>query len=146
MGKLQIEKHIKREIMVSDCRLLSGCIYLLTASVGRQDMELNSADVLQTISETLKNVLEVCLIPADRLWTFAPKKHLDALLSTYEEILRLLTTLASDTGLPETTLIKFEATMLSRTSWLVFLDEVSGSRVPTAPFNVISITFYKRSH
>jgi cohesin loading factor subunit SCC2 len=111
MGKLQIEKHIKRDLMVSDCRLLSGCIYLLIASVARQDMELHSADVLRSISEALKNVLEVCLTPENRLWKFAAKKHVDALLLTYEQILRLLTTLASDIGLPETMLIKFEASM-----------------------------------
>ncbi|OBT60313.1 hypothetical protein VE03_10221 [Pseudogymnoascus sp. 23342-1-I1] len=111
MGKLQIEEHIRREMMVSACRLLSGCIYLLIASVDHQDVELHSADVLQTISEALKNVLEATLIPADRLWKFAPTKHADALLSTYEQILRLLTTRASDIGLPEATLIQLEATM-----------------------------------
>jgi cohesin loading factor subunit SCC2 len=110
MGKLQIEKHIRREMMVSACRLLSGCIYLLIASVGHQDIELYSADVLQTISEALKNVLEVTLISADRL-CFVGTKHADALLSTYEQILRLLTARASDIGLPEATLIQFEATM-----------------------------------
>ncbi|KAH6668494.1 sister chromatid cohesion C-terminus-domain-containing protein [Halenospora varia] len=136
----------EHQAMRFDCGLISGYICLLIRSGGRQEIQLCSGNVFQTVSDALKNVLETCiiptLIPANQLQIFATAEPFAALISACEQILGLFATLVGSIKFSETVLDTLESTALL----LLFTDngtEKTGlKKLRTAALDLIVQVFH----